>query len=114
MTTPIPGDFRARLGGRVFTDRHEFEKATKTFLGLSRHLYAFALGDLVYFDYADRPVVADVWADGPNAGSYWVRGDDGVTYLIGKKVRGRRFIQPCTNQGSAIGDDRVRELRSAA
>lgn len=112
--SPIPGHFRARLGLRVFDDRREFEKAARCFLGLSSHRTNFAIGESIYFDYDEHPVAAEVWSQGPDRGSYWARGDDGVTYLVGGKTRGWRNIQPCTNQGTAISKADVRRIRAAA
>lgn len=112
--TPIPGTFLGRLGLRTFTDRHQFERAAKAFLGLSRHRHSFKLGEVVYFDYLDRAVAADVWAEAEENGAYWLRGDDGVTYLIGRKRGGQRRIQAVNNLGLAIGDDKVHALREAA
>lgn len=114
LPASIAGQFRGRLGLRTFTDRREFEVAAKRFLGTSRHNGSFKVGETVYFDYDERPVAAEVWSEGYDKGSYWVRGDDGVTYLISGKVRGWRHIQPCTNLGQAIGKDAVRRLRGAA
>lgn len=110
----MPGDFRARLGLRIFTDRQQFEAAARCFLGLSRHRSTFVLGETVYFDYDGTAVAADVWSTAPEKGSYWVRGDDGVTYKISAKIRGWRHVQAVDSRGPAISKDVVQQIRRTA
>ena len=112
--TKIPGEFVGRIGTLIFTDRQAFEKAVPTYLGLSRHRTTFKVGETVYLDYDGRTVTAQVWSDGPAKGSYWVRGNDGVTYLIGRKTGEWRPVTPTNSFGSALSDSDVRDLRKRA
>lgn len=111
---PMIGDFRARLGQLVFTDRQAFEKAVSNYLGVSRHRSTFNLGDTVYLDYAGVTVTGQVWALAEGKGSYWIRGNDGVTYRISGKTSGWRTVIATNSLGAAISDDMVREIRGAA
>jgi hypothetical protein len=113
LTTPIPGQFHGRLGLRTFLDRQQFEKAARCFLGLSRHRNTFAIGETIYFDYDGVGVAADVWSTAPGKGSYWVRGDDGVTYKVSAKMGGWRQVQAVDSRGTALSAYDVQRIRKA-
>jgi hypothetical protein len=80
--------FAARLAGVTYTDREAFEAVAVGFLPRQPRWRGdgpkLAAGEPVMFATSETReyVSGQIWSEAPDRGTWWVRGDDGRTYLL--------------------------------